>query len=211
MTADVERQTHRAATTVALAAPLGMAAVCWLIALRQMDGMDIGGSTELGSFALFVGTWLAMMAAMMLPGAVPAALRSAAASGRVAASPLFAGSYLAVWALFGLAVYALYRPHGASVAGAATIAAGVYELTPLKRACRRRCRDSVRSGFHFGMFCVGSSVGLMLVLVARGPMSVIWMAVVGAIVLAQKLLPPRAAIDVPLALGIVGLGIATVL
>jgi predicted metal-binding membrane protein len=107
--------------------------------------MDMGGSTELGSLALFVGTWVAMMAAMMLPGAVPAALRSAAASGRVAASPLFAGSYLAVWALFGLAVYGLYRPHSASVAGGVTIAAGVYELTPLKRACRRRCRDSVRS------------------------------------------------------------------
>jgi predicted metal-binding membrane protein len=54
------------------------------------------------------------------------------------------------------------------------------------------------------MFCVGSSVGLMLVLVALEPMSVIWVAVVGGIVLAQKLLPPRAAIDVPLALGIVG-------
>jgi predicted metal-binding membrane protein len=54
------------------------------------------------------------------------------------------------------------------------------------------------------MFCVGSSVGLMLVLVALEPMRVIWVAVVGGIVLAQKLLPPRAPIDVPLALGIVG-------
>jgi len=62
-----------------------------------------------------------------------------------------------------------------------------------------------------GMFCVGSSVGLMLVLVALGPMSVMWMAVVGGLVLVQKLVPPRAAVDVPLALAIVGLGIATVL
>jgi predicted metal-binding membrane protein len=61
-----------------------------------------------------------------------------------------------------------------------------------------------RPFFRFGMFCVGSSVGLMLVLVALEPMSVIWVAVVGGIVLAHKLLPPRAAIDVPLALGIVG-------
>jgi predicted metal-binding membrane protein len=51
----------------------------------------------------------------------------------------------------------------------------------------------------------------MLVLVALGPMSVIWMAVVGGIVVAQKLLPPHAAVDVPLAIVIVGLGIATVL
>jgi predicted metal-binding membrane protein len=49
-----------------------------------------------------------------------------------------------------------------------------------------------RPFFHFGMFCVGSSVGLMLVLVALEPMSVIWVAVVGGIVLAQKVLPPRA-------------------
>jgi predicted metal-binding membrane protein len=139
-----------------------------------------------------------------------AALRSAAASGRVAASPLFAGSYLAVWALFGLAVYGLYRPHGASVAGGVTIRG-----RPLRaHAAEARVPASLprqRPFFRFGMFCVGSSVGLMLVLVALEPISIIWVAVVGGIVLAQKLLPPRAAIDVPLALGIVGLGIATVL
>jgi predicted metal-binding membrane protein len=118
---------------------------------------------------------------------------------------------LAVWTLVGLVVYSLYQPHGASVAGALTIAAGIYELTPFKRACRRRCLESGRSGLGFGMFCVGSSGGLMLVLVALGPMTVIWMAVVGGIVVAQKLLPPHAAVDVPLAIVIVGLGIATVL
>jgi predicted metal-binding membrane protein len=68
----------------------------------------------------------------------------------VRAVPLFVGSYLAVWALVGIAVYALYQPHGTFAAGALTVAAGVYELTPLKRDCRRRCRQSVRSGFEFG-------------------------------------------------------------
>jgi predicted metal-binding membrane protein len=51
----------------------------------------------------------------------------------------------------------------------------------------------------------------MVMLVALGVMSVTWMSVVAAIVLAQKLLPPRAAFDVPLALAIVGLGILIVI
>ena len=94
------------------------------------------------------------------------------------AVPLFVGSYLAVWALVGVAVYALYRPHGSVAAGAVVIAAGVYELTPLKRHFRRRCRESVRSGFEFGLCCVGSSIGLMLMLVALSVMSVTWMCVI---------------------------------
>src|SRR6266542_1152478 len=85
-----------------------------------------------GSFSFFLAAWVPMMAAMMLPGAVPAVSRFVRTSGRALAAPLFAGSYLAVWALFGLAVYALYEPHGSTAAGALTIAAGLYELTPLK-------------------------------------------------------------------------------
>ena len=188
-----------------------LTAAGWVIALRQMDGMDMGVATRLGSLWSFVAVWVSMMAAMMLPGAAPAASLRARATGRLRAVPLFAAAYLAVWTVVGLVVYVLYRPYGASAAGALTIAAGIYEFTPLKRACRRRCRESGRSGFGFGVFCVGSSVGLMLVLVALGPMSVMWMAVVGSLLLVQKLVPPRAAVDVPLALAIVGLGIATVL
>jgi predicted metal-binding membrane protein len=124
--------------------------------------------------------------------------------------PLFVGSYLAVWTLVGIAVFALYRPHGSLAAGAIVIAAGVYELTPLKRHFRRRCRETVSSGFEFGAYCVGSSIGLMLILVALSLMSVAWMAVIAVPIVAQKLLPARAAIDVPLGLAIVGLGILIV-
>jgi predicted metal-binding membrane protein len=200
-----------AAAAAALTVTLGLAAASWVVAVQQMDGMDMGAQTELGSFAFFGALWVSMMAAMMLPGAVPAVLRHARANGRVRAVPLFVVSYLSVWTLVGVAVYALYRPHGSSAAGAVAIAAGVYELTPLKRDCRRRCRESVRSGFELGLYCLGSSIGLMLMLVALGVMSVTWMSVIAVLVLAQKLLPARAAIDAPLALAIVGLGIAIVL
>ena len=200
-----------AATAAALTATLGLAAASWVVAVRQMNGMDMGVATRLGSFAFFVAVWVWMMAAMMLPGAAPAVLRRARASGWVRAVPLFAGSYLAVWTLVGVAVYAVYRPHGSFAAGVVAIAAGVYEFTPLKRHFRRRCRESVRSGFEFGLCCVGSSIGLMLMLVALGVMSVTWMCVIAVLVLAQKLLPAKAAIDVPLALAIVGLGILIVI
>jgi predicted metal-binding membrane protein len=166
--------------------------------------MDMGGATELGTIGSFLGSWVAMMAAMMLPGATPAVFRRT----RVQAVPPFVGSYLAIWTLVGLVVYAVYRPHGSLVAGALTVAAGLYELTPLKRSARRRCRGSIGSGFEFGLHCVGSSIGLMLILVVLGVMSITWMSLVAVLVLAQKLLPEHPAVDVPVALAIVALGIA---
>ena len=197
-------------TSFSLSATLGLAAASWVVAIHQMNGMDMGVATELGSLAFFVAAWVPMMAAMMLPGAVPAVSSFIRIDGRVLAAPLFAGSYLAVWTMVGLAVYALYQPHGTFVAGVLTVAAGTYELTPLKRGCRRRCRESVRSGFEFGIYCVGSSIGLMVMLLALGVMSITWMCVVAALVLAQKLLPPRAFIDAPLAVTIIVVGILVI-
>jgi predicted metal-binding membrane protein len=190
-----------------LAATLGLAAVAWIIAISQMTGMDMGIATELGSVGSFAALWVPMMAAMMLPGAVPAVLGRVGAGGRLLDVALFVGSYLAIWAIAGLPVYLLYRPHGYIAAGVIVIAAGGYELTPLKRYFRRRCRDSGRSGIEFALCCVGSSIGLMLILLALGPMNAFWMIAVTVVVTAQKLLPPIAAIDLPLALAIVGLGV----
>jgi predicted metal-binding membrane protein len=62
-----------------------------------------------------------------------------------------------------------------------------------------------------GLDANDSSIGLMLLLVALGFMSVGWMSVVAGLVLVQKLLPPRAAVDLPVALAIVGLGVLIVL
>jgi predicted metal-binding membrane protein len=104
-------------------------------------------------------------------------------------------------------LYALYRPHGTAVAGGVVVAAGLYELTPLKRHFRRRCRESLRSGVGFGMACIGSSAGLMLMLVVLGVMSLTWMVVAAVLIVGQKLMPARAVVDLPLALAVVGLGI----
>ncbi len=127
----------------------------------------------------------------------------------MACSPsLFGGSYLSVWALAAVAMFLLYRPPGAVTAGTLVVGAGLYGLTPLKRECRRRCRERARSGLHFGAYGVGSSIGLMLVLVAADVMSIALMVTIAVVVLVQKLLPPHPAVDVPVALVIVSFGVA---
>ena len=198
------------ARATALAATLGLAAASWIVAARQMTGMNMGVSTRLGSFAFFIAAWTWMMAAMMLPGAAAAAVSRAQAGG-VRALPPFVASYLAIWALVGVAVYAMYRPHGSVAAGVVVIAAGIYELTPIKKSFRQRCRERAQSGLAFGLCCAGSSIGLMAMLVAVGVMSFTWMSVIALVVLAQKLLRVRAAVDVPLALAIIGFGVLIVL
>ena len=166
------------APAAAVTATLGLAAGCWVLSLWQMNGMDMGVATSLGSFALFTAVWVPMMAAMMLPGAAQAIARNAA-----------------------------YRPHSTAAAGLVVIAAGAYELTPVKVYFRRCCRESAGSGWRFGLCCAGSSIGLMLVLVALGVMNLAWMIVIAVLVLAQKLMPPRAVVDLPVALAIIGFGI----
>ncbi len=201
-------EAHRAAApAMVLAATLVLAAACWAAAAWLMRGMDMGLATQTGSFGFFAAAWVTMMAAMMLPGAAPAVAEQTRARGTVRAAVLFTAAYLAIWALAGLVAYGLDRPHGPVVAGAVVIAAGVYELTPVKRHFRQRCRDESGTGLQFGLCYVGSTVGLMAMLVALGVMSLLWMAVIAVLACAQKLLPARAAIDVPLALALIGFGV----
>src|SRR5260221_379481 len=157
-------------TGAPLAATLGLAALAWVVTVRQMHGMDMGVATQLGSFAFFVALWAVMMAAMMLPGLVPAVLSRGRRTGPVRAVVPFVASYLVVWTLVGALLYALYRPHGTTTAGLVVIAAGLYELTRFKQHCRRCCRARTRSGggLEFGLYCVGPSIGLMVMLDALG-------------------------------------------
>jgi predicted metal-binding membrane protein len=192
-------------TRYAVVATLAVAAACWVVAVGRMDGMDMGPATGLGSLAFFISTWVVMMAAMMLPGAVRAVARRARSGAVVAAS--FVVEYLAVWTIVGLATFALYEPHSTAAAGSIVLAAGAYELTPIKRYFRERCQRGDRSGLGYGICCVGSSIGLMLVLLALGVMNIAWTAVIAALVLFQKLVPPRTVVDVSVGLAIAGFGV----
>lgn len=191
-------------TTVVLL--VGTALVAWAVTVERMRGMDAGPGTDLGSVGWFVGAWVTMSAAMMLPSAMPAALRLA----RISRSLLFVAGYLAAWTAYGLLAYGLFRlvnrldpnwlawdDKGPYVAGGAIVAAGIYELTPLKRRLLRRCRGplhagrdgALRAGLENGTYCVGCCFGLMVVLFALGVMSLVWMAVVAAVIFAEKVLP----------------------
>lgn len=207
MVASTESRSVAPAAVVTLV----LAGGCWVLTVRQMSGMNMGVDTELGSLAFFLGIWAPMMAAMMLPGAVPAITKRAGSSGVVRAVTPFVTSYIAVWTVVGVVVYALYRPHGTLLAGIVVITAGIYELTPIKRRCRTRCRQRVESGFGFGLECVGSSIGLMAVLVVVGVMSIAWMSVIAIVLIAQKLLPARVTLDLPIALAIIALGLVIVI
>jgi predicted metal-binding membrane protein len=148
--------------TIAL---LAGALVAWIFTVDRMRGMDAGPGTDLGGFGWYVGIWVTMMAAMMLPSAAPMVLFFSRVSAERArrGQPfvptwVFAAGYLGVWTAYGLAAYGLYRAvaavehgfldwdrAGPYVAGAAIALAGVYELTPLKSVCLRHCR----SPMHF--------------------------------------------------------------
>ena len=172
----------------------GVAAACWVLASNQMSGMDMGPGGDLGSFPFFTTTWTTMMAAMMLPSALPALLSfDRIARGRRSragvSSVVFAASYLAVWTAVGVAAYVAYTAvraadaglltwgnGGRYVAGGIVVAAGIYELTPLKRAWLRQCHapadsgdeSAIRLGIRYGRDCVGCSAGLMVVVFAWG-------------------------------------------
>jgi hypothetical protein len=89
---------------IALVATVGLGIGCWFLTIQRMSGMDMGVATRLGSFPSFLSVWVPMMAAMMLPGAAPGVLRLGQTGLRALEVPRYVGSYLAVWALFGVFV-----------------------------------------------------------------------------------------------------------
>jgi predicted metal-binding membrane protein len=147
-----------------------------------------------------------MMVAMMVPGAIPATARHSHRDRNPRSTAVFLATYLGIWVLVGVALHGLYKQPNNTASGSIVIAAGLYELTPLKQHFRQRCQMALHSGIEFGLCCLGSSIGLMLVLVAVNMMSVPWMIAIAAIVLAQKILRTKTTVDVALALAIVALG-----
>jgi predicted metal-binding membrane protein len=171
--------------------------------------------------------WAVMMVAMMLPSASPMVLlygrvvRQAERQGRLRdAAPsiaAFAAGYLTLWGLFSVfavaAQWALERSgamsgmmasRGSLLSGALLIAAGLYQLTPLKRACLDHCRAPAsflaahwrpgaagawRMGLEHGAYCVGCCAALMLLLFVGGIMNLVWIAGLTLIVALEKLAP----------------------
>jgi predicted metal-binding membrane protein len=196
-----------------------LAAVGWWWTAGEMRGMDDGPWTGLGTFGWFLGVWVVMMAAMMFPSVSPTvALYSRMSKSRLL-PVAFTTGYLTTWAGVGFVAFVIgvaatqaaggdlaWDHAGRPIAGATLIAAGVYELTPLKDVCLGKCRSplgtllgswrggwagALRMGAGNGAWCVGCCWALMASLFALGVMSVTWMAVVAGLIAFEKTIPWR--------------------
>jgi predicted metal-binding membrane protein len=201
-----------------------------------MNGMDAGSGTELGGLAWFAVSWLLMMAAMMLPALTPMVVAYRRRASDAGASVAFGGGYLAAWLGAGLVGYAAFEAvraidigflawgdGGRYIAASVVIAAGIYQLTASKEKFLRSCCErrtfvgehwrsgrlgALRMGLAHGRDCVGASWALMAALFALGVMSLTWMAVVAALIAAERLVPRTMRLAVALAFIVLGTAVA---
>ena len=219
-----------------VAGALVLTAGAWALTADRMAGMDAVPGGELGGVGWFTLTWLVMMAAMMLPALTPMVVAYRRRAASLDASAAFAGGYLAAWLVAGLVGYLAieavrsldlgflgWDEAGRYVAAAAIAGAGLYQLSAPKGAFLRRCCDrrtfvhehwrpgrlgAVRMGVYHGGYCVGSSWALMAALFALGMMSLTWMAVVAALIAAERLLPRTTRLAVALVFVALGTAVA---
>ena len=226
-----------ASPALAAATVLVIAAVAWIVVIHQsrsMDDMAMGGmAMGLGSPGSFAAGWLMMMAAMMLPTALPLVFEFARHSERRAgwqvATGLLCATYLAVWLAFGVAAYLVYgalRMPWADqrlIGGASLVLASLYAVTPFKRASDARCRElcalhgplpfnlqhsAVLVGARYGVSCIGCTATLMVASVLIGMSNLGWMAVLSGLVLLYKLAPmPNMGQRAVLAVAVAALGV----
>jgi predicted metal-binding membrane protein len=226
----------------------GLIALAWL-------ALWVWGRSAYGSFLshekapestpaafLFVLGWTLMAAAMMLPTSLPLleVFRRVVVRrpDRALLLGLVVGGYLAVWAGFGAlahmgdrVVHVIVHESGWlsanvwAISATTLLAAGVYQFTPLKKRCLRRCRsplalvashwhgaaprsDAVQLGLHHAAFCLGCCWLLMLLMFAVGIGNLGWMLVLAAVVSIEKNARLGARISAPLGLGLLATGLA---
>ncbi|MGQ0484460.1 MAG: DUF2182 domain-containing protein [Hyphomicrobiales bacterium] len=211
-------------------AGLAIVAAIGFVATLKVGGMlMLPAAPSAGSAAhtvLIFIMWWTMMMAMMLPSAAPAILIYGAMSRRfagrdIAGAPVavFASGYAAIWTAFSLGVVALQllfrglvpltgmmAVASTSIGGALLIAAGIYQMTPLKFACLRKCQSPLmflarnwrtgltgafRMGISHGLYCLGCCWVLMGLLFYGGVMELLWIAGIAAYVAAEKLIPAK--------------------
>jgi predicted metal-binding membrane protein len=224
-----------------------LAAIAWAMTGDRMGGMHAGPGTDLGGLGFWVTAWVVMMAAMMFPSIAPMVVmqvrieegkRENGRPTEAGTTAVFVGGYLLTWTAAGLIGYAIidggraldlgflaWDSGGPYVAGAVIVAAGLYQLTPLKDVCLRHCRSpmmfllthwrpgrvgALRMGIEHGGWCVGCCWGLMAALFALGVMSIGWMVLVAALIATEKLLPWKAVANrgIAVLLVVLGLGVA---
>ena len=183
----------------------------------SVDGVPMQPQPTM-SLVAFLVAWVAMMAAMMFPAVLPVVsiYARAAANGHAAPVAVFVGGYIALWGVVGIPAYFAWSrlneplmagsPWAGRVAGGVALAAGLYQLTPLKSVCLRHCRSPLsffmRHGKHLdrpmgafvaggrhGMYCIGCCWMLMALLIAFGAMQLAWMLIFAVLILLEKSTP----------------------
>jgi predicted metal-binding membrane protein len=217
---------------IAIVGLAAVVVLAWLYLWHIAAGMDhammamaaMPHSVNAGALALTFLMWTVMMVGMMLPSAAPAILlygalvRKNGVRGTVLPGVwIFAGAYLLVWTGFSVAATllqtlleraSLLTPAmtmaSTGLSAFALVAAGVYQLTPLKQTCLSKCRNPLeffvarwragpsgafRMGLEHGVYCVGCCWALMLLLFVAGVMNLVWVALIAAFVFFEKVLP----------------------
>lgn len=224
-----------------LVALLALAGLSWAYVSSQSDPMAMSAMPGFEGLVIFLATWVAMMAAMMFPSVAPVVLVYAQYTRQQGGawpmlSALFVAGYMLVWSALGIVAYLLVVVLAPIAAGSGLVqgaphvplglmitAAGLYQLTPLKRTCLGHCRSplhlllrgflpgaagALRMGLKEGVFCLGCCAGLMIVLLGVGLSSVGWMAAVATVIFIEKVLAPTPAVAKGVAMLLVGFGIA---
>jgi predicted metal-binding membrane protein len=227
------RPRDRLAILTGLAGVTAAAWVYVLVYARHMTGGSMSDAMHslsrvrpwtMTEFGLRLVMWVAMMVAMMVPTALPVTLIYAGVARKaekldspVSPTFVFVGGYVAMWGLFavaataaqrGLEALALLSPQMVSkspvLGGALLIAAGIYQLTPLKQACLKSCRSpahfiaqhwrkgtfgALRMGAEHGAYCLGCCWVVMGLLFVGGVMNLLWIAAIAVFVLLEKVAP----------------------
>ena len=200
------------------------------MAVGDMTLMGMGAMTmsqmswSLLTFLLMFIMWAVMMVGMMVPSVAPMVLLFArvqrrkladqAPTARIAA---FTAGYLLIWTSFSLIATGLQwaltelrllspmmESTSQFLAVGVLLAAGIYQLTPLKLACLKQCQSpigfltmhwkdgisgSLSMGIEHGMYCLGCCWLLMALLFVGGVMNLIWVAIIATFVLLEKVVP----------------------
>ena len=204
-----------------------LAAAAW--ALLVWQSADAGMDTAPASLTmglrgpLFLAIWVVMMVAMMFPTAAPMILtfHRVQAEKRqrgvaFVSTWVFVAAYMLVWTLVGVIAYvgalaaetvaagaALSTATAGRIGGAVLVAAGLYQLTPLKDLCLSKCRTPItfimtswrdgfagalRMGLLHGVYCLGCCWLLFVILFPLGIMNIAAMAVITLVIFAEKTL-----------------------
>jgi predicted metal-binding membrane protein len=184
--------------------------------------MDMEHQSLILEAFLFLGMWIVMMVAMMFPAATPMVIifsnlhqnRKAKNEGFIP-TWVFVAGYLLVWTFFGVLAYFIdlvvghlstsfpnLHKYSSLIGGVVLIAAGLYQLTPLKNVCLTHCRSPLNfimhrwkegylgaliMGIDHGTYCLGCCWGLMLVLFVVGIMNLAWMGILTLVIFIEKI------------------------